>query len=380
MARLQLFGAVLSGISDSLLFSLRTLSRSLLLFFSVTGPLHAADHCVILQYHHISSETPASTSVTPALFKAHLDYLNETDFTLLSLESVVTHILGKKPLPQRCAAITFDDAYRSIYEAAYPLLRRYDYPATVFVSTRGIDKKFGALMTWDQMREMSDHQIDFANHSASHSHLIRRQADESSKKWRERVVSDLREAESRLLEEVGRPTRLFAYPYGEFTPELLEIISQLGLIGFGQQSGPAWFGSNPLVISRFNMSTRYADLAQFRMKVNTHPLPVVEKSSKSPLVSEDNNPPGLTVKLTPGRFDPQQIACFASGEGKIPISIRTETSSGLISLTLKPSRPLRPGRSRYNCTAPHQQKKAYFWFSHLWIKPKADGSWYSESL
>lgn len=358
--------------------SLRTLARSVSLLLALAGPLYAADHCVILQYHHISSETPASTSVLPATFKAHLDYLKEKNHTVLPLESVVTKLVAKEPLPERCTSITFDDAYRSIYETAYPLLRRYDYPATVFVATRGVDKRYNALMTWDQMRAMSDHRIDFANHSASHSHLIRLQPDESINQWRERIILDLGEAGNRLTQELGRSSRLFAYPYGEFNPQLLDIVRQMGLIGFGQQSGPAWFGSNPLVISRFNMSTRYADLAQFKMKVSTYPLPVVEKKPHSPLVSEENNPPELTLRLSSGKFDPQRLACFASGEGKIPISISTDPSSREITLTLIAANPLTPGRSRYNCTAPHSGQRAYFWFSHLWIKPNEDGSWYNE--
>ena len=77
------------------------------LFTSLAG---AADHCVVLQYHHISEDTPGITSVTPEQFQEHLDYLLINDHVVMPLEDVITALKTGEDLPERCVALTIDDA------------------------------------------------------------------------------------------------------------------------------------------------------------------------------------------------------------------------------------------------------------------------------
>jgi peptidoglycan/xylan/chitin deacetylase (PgdA/CDA1 family) len=125
-----------------------------LCFFAAPASTFSADSAVILQYHHFGDDTPPSTSVTMAQFRSHLDYLKTGGFTVLPVEEIVDRLRNGKPLPEGCTGITIDDAYTSVYERAFPLLREYGYPFTVFVTTEGVDKRFDSYMTWEQMRSM----------------------------------------------------------------------------------------------------------------------------------------------------------------------------------------------------------------------------------
>ena len=91
---------------------------ALLLLLSMCCPaLLAQDadpQAVILQYHHISSTTPRSTSVTVEEFRLQMDYLRDNGFTVLPLESIVKALQQHMPLPEKAIAITFDDAYISV--------------------------------------------------------------------------------------------------------------------------------------------------------------------------------------------------------------------------------------------------------------------------
>ncbi|MBT8440272.1 MAG: polysaccharide deacetylase family protein, partial [Gammaproteobacteria bacterium] len=117
-------------------------------------PLQAANHCVILQYHHFSDETPAVTSVRLKQFDNHLEYLKTHNFNVLPLRYVVNALRNKNELPDRCVSLTVDDAYLSVYQNAFPRLQEYGWPLTVFVNTEGVDKGISAYMNWDQLREL----------------------------------------------------------------------------------------------------------------------------------------------------------------------------------------------------------------------------------
>ena len=110
--------------------------RVVLLFLALAaGAARADDHAVILIYHHVADDTPASTSVTPERFAAHLDYLGDNDFNVMPLMDLLDAIRDEKPLPENSVAITFDDAYRSVYTIARPMLDARGWPYAVFVST-----------------------------------------------------------------------------------------------------------------------------------------------------------------------------------------------------------------------------------------------------
>jgi hypothetical protein len=83
-------------------------SRSicLALLLSFTQLLQAA---VVRQYHHVSDETPASTSTSPERFAMHLDYLQQSGFEVVPLQDLAETLRAGKNLPDRTAAITFAD-------------------------------------------------------------------------------------------------------------------------------------------------------------------------------------------------------------------------------------------------------------------------------
>ena len=255
----------------------------LVVFFDwfLPNSILAENYCVILQYHHFSADTPRSTSVTPEEFDDHLEYLDHNQYKVLPLKLVVDSLRSKKPLPDRCVAITVDDAYISVYKEAYPKLQKIGWPFTVFVNSELVDQGSQMYMTWEQMQEMAKAGVAFENHSHSHSHLIRQRKEEEKDIWRLRVEKDISTAQQRIVSELGQTPHFFAYPYGEHDNGLKEIVNRLGLTAFGQQSGPAWTGSDFLFLPRFPMAAGYASMSDFTTKVRSRcPYPVIEAKSR----------------------------------------------------------------------------------------------------
>jgi len=334
---------------------------------------HASENqAVILMYHHFGVNKHPSTNIKLEQFDAHLDYLSNAGYQIWSLTKVAEYIRKKQPFPARVASITIDDAYISVYTEAYPRLLKRSWPFTVFVATDGVDRNFRSYMTWQQMREMQNNGVSFANHSASHDYLIRQQPGENSQQWKARITSDIQRAQKRLKTELGTAPRLFAYPYGEYNTALANIINKMGYVAFGQHSGPAGIHDDTRALSRFPMAEKFADLTDFKQKTNSLAFIIEKQTPFDPLINQNNNPPKLEIKLAEKQdMNLDQLRCFISGQGQVEVKWlnRQKTHFSVIAKS-----PLPTGRSRYNCTAPSSQKGRFYWYSHLWIVSSTRGS------
>ena len=87
-------------------------------------------NAAILLYHHVSSSTPASTSISPEAFKSHMEYL-DAHHTVVSLQDVVSAIQHNTTLPENAVAITFDDGYANILDNAHPILADLGFPLSL---------------------------------------------------------------------------------------------------------------------------------------------------------------------------------------------------------------------------------------------------------
>ena len=323
------------------------------------------NQAVILMYHHFGVSKHPSTNIRLDQFEAHLDYLSQANYQIWPLTKVTEYIQKNQPFPTRVAAITVDDAYLSVYTEAYPRLLKKSWPFTVFVATDGVDRRYRSYMSWQQMREMKNNGVTFANHSASHDYLIRLKQGETSQQWQDRVTEDIHRAQKRLKIELGEAPKLFAYPYGEYNTKLANIVNEMGYAAFGQHSGPAGINDDTRALPRFPMAEKFAKLKDFKQKINSLAFPVEKQTPWEPTVDQNNNPPKLEIKLT-NKSDMKlgQLACFVSNQGRVAVEWLNQQKT---QFSVQATTPLPTGRSRYNCTAPSSKKGRFYWYSHLWI-------------
>ncbi len=161
---------------------------------------------VILMYHRFGENEYPSTNIRVEQLDAHLKVLREGGFSILPLPDIVAAFDRGEALPDRTIAITIDDAYRSIYDVAWPRFRAAGIPFTVFVATDPIDRGNGNYMTWDQIRELHAAGVTIANHTVSHLHMPDRDLATAR--------AEIETAQKRLTDELGTAPTLFAYPYG----------------------------------------------------------------------------------------------------------------------------------------------------------------------
>ena len=347
----------------------------ILLALYVPFPVIGASHCVILQYHHISDDTPASTSVSIRQFEDHLEYIQSNGFQVMALRDVVFSLRQRLELPEKCVSLTVDDAYISIYENAYPRLKKLGWPFTVFVNSKAVDDGLYNVMSWSQMREMSLHGVSFENHGHAHLHMIRKKRGESNSAWLQRIELDIRLAQQRIQQETGTDPELFSFAFGEFNPELIALIKGMDLTGFGQQSGPAWPDANFGVLPRFPMAAHFAEMPGFITKLNSLPLPIIQAEPADPVVEPGLSRPSLHLSLAVDSYSKDKLRCFVNGSDQVEM-LWSETKKDYVTIT--PLFDVKPGRHRTNCTMPSDRKDRFHWYSHNWFMRNSDGSWYPE--
>lgn len=319
-----------------------------------------APAAVILQYHHVASDTPRTTSVTPAEFRQQMQHLKDLGYQVVSLDVIIEGLQQQKPLADNAVAITFDDGFANVFSNARPILKEFNYPYTMFLGPALIDRHEGPVLSWDQIKTMQQEGAIIANHSSYHHRLAIPEKGETKAQWRERVKTDILLAQQQLQEQLGQQRKWLAYPYGDFSADLEALVTELGFIGIGQQSGAVGPGVSLTRIPRYPSSSQFAAMKHFVPKLKTLALPVTDYSGADPVSTK--NPPLLTLSVDATDFRTQSLNCFFDGK---PLPVKWLDANRF---SVQATAPLKLYHNRYNCTAPSRSKPGYFyWFSQPWV-------------
>lgn len=327
---------------------------------------------VILLYHHVSESTPAITSVTPEQFQQHIDYLSDNDFSVVSLSRILASASAETEeleSSDRLVAISFDDAYESVYSVAYPILKDQGWPFSVFVASEAIDRGYGGFMSWQQLRDLNEYGAEIGGHSVSHAHLVRMLDAETENEWVARISREIDQGNLRIEQELGIEVDFFAYPYGEFTPKIKQMVSARDLFGLAQQSGAVGETTDLLEIPRYPMARSSASMERFSLVTKTKALPVTEIEPGEVIRTHGQAPGNLSFSLITGDYRSTSLACYSS-TGQV-LNLSREGQRVIVELP-----DFVAGRNKVNCTAPSSSEaEVFYWFSQQWIVKNSDGSW-----
>ncbi len=334
---------------------------------NIDSSVSTTPNAAILLYHHVSSSTPASTSISPEAFKSHMEYL-DAHHTVVSLQDVVSAIQHNTTLPENAVAITFDDGYANILDNAHPILADLGFPYTVFINPDeiGVGPK---QLTWEQVIAMHNDGVVFANHTLDHLHMLNGEQAMGERAWLEKVWQNVESAEKKIEDKLDISLKYLAYPFGEYNTALANKLKAEGYIGFGQHSGAVGPSSDMQALPRFPAAGPYANLATLKTKLNSLAMPVTQSSHKDPRMTTRNlsSPISLTIDSDDVRLT--QVNCFFGGD-----PIETSLEENVLTFTLDETLPI--GRSRVNCTAPsNAQSGRYYWYSTPFFVADENGNY-----
>jgi peptidoglycan/xylan/chitin deacetylase (PgdA/CDA1 family) len=221
---------------------------------------------LVLCYHSVSDEWEHALSVTPEAFREQVGSLARSGVPVVSAESLAGGA-------RQGLHVTFDDAYRDVLRVL-PLLEQLGLPTTIFVSTAFADEgrplavpelasdaaahpELLATMDWDELREVAGRGVEIGGHTVSHPHLTELTDAELDR--------ELGESKQRIEDELGRPARLLAYPYGEHDARVHDAVRRAGFAAaFAQWPGSSM--KNPFALPRVSF---YRGESQRRVTLKT---------------------------------------------------------------------------------------------------------------
>lgn len=206
----------------------------------------------ILTYHSIA---PAwfepLNNVQPEHFVQQMAYLRQQGYVVLSLSQFIDAQRSGRAHDRKSVVITFDDGYENNYAAAYPVLKKYGFPATIFVEVAHLGTP--GYFTWEQAKDMDVHGIDIESHTMVGAYLPELSHEEA--------VSEITESKRVLEKELGHPVRFFAYPVGGFSEDVKQIVRRAGYAAaVTTNRGYAWVPRDLYEVKRTRVKDSDGDL------------------------------------------------------------------------------------------------------------------------
>lgn len=211
---------------------------------------------IVLMYHNIGTPPKnaalKSLYVSPGMFRLQMWYLKTAGLKVVSMDDIIA-FMEEKRTGRRLVALTFDDGFQDFYDNAYPVLKEYGYPSTVFLVSNLIGrynlwdcerlnvKK--QLMDWDTIMELKTNKVTFGSHTKTHPFLTKL----SDKEMHDEIQNSRVELEKKL----AMPVRFLCYPYGDYNAKVKELTAQAGYAGaVTTKRGLVCKTDNPLEIPR----------------------------------------------------------------------------------------------------------------------------------
>jgi peptidoglycan/xylan/chitin deacetylase (PgdA/CDA1 family) len=196
----------------------------LIIIFSLLGFIRRQYVVPILMYHSVS-EAPVSgnrLAVSVDSFRRQMQFLKNHNYNVVPLEAVANLITGQKKIPAKTLAITFDDGYRDNYTNAFPILKKYNLPATMFIITNEVGRPGGDRLSWDEIKIMRDSGlIAFGSHCLGPEPLVNIKSEQDLRR-------EIFDSKKILAERLKKEINAFSYPGGLFNDKIRQLVIDAG--------------------------------------------------------------------------------------------------------------------------------------------------------
>lgn len=223
----------------------------------------------ILMYHYVNDEESSRSrlGISPATFERQMRFLSEHKYNVIPLSELADLIRNKRKIPPKTAAVTFDDGYLDNYTQAYPILKKYNIPATIFVVINRVGKHMGNddYMSWAQIKELSDSGlVTIGSHSINHPNL-------SEIKSEEEMELEILDSKNILEESLARQVNLFSYPFGGINHLARSIVISSGYQAAVGTNFPKGYPNDDVyALKRLRVSETSRNMFVFGIVVSGH--------------------------------------------------------------------------------------------------------------
>lgn len=312
---------------------------------------------IIFGYHRfVNKVRHPDTEITPEDFEKQMQELKDKGIAVISMQDLLAWKRSEKNIPPRCAVITFDDGWKSQYDVAWPILKKFGYTHTMFIYTEGVRGGHfggGEAISWDQLGEMRDAGVDIEAHSVTHQDL-RKPYDKVAKKrlnpqeYEEWLHTEVVGSKQTLEQKLGIKVNCFAVPYGFYNEHIKEIAKNAGYEAiFTVYGQPIAYTTSLDSLGRYmieaNKPKVFADAVKIIGTSSGPGAPAVAAVSAQNLQTQPGD--GETIRTTLplirgnlsalGQIDPGSVQMRVSGLGLVPASFDQKTGTVSYQVTQK---------------------------------------------
>jgi peptidoglycan/xylan/chitin deacetylase (PgdA/CDA1 family) len=266
----------------------------------------------ILGYHDFSpTDKPTEMRINTNKFREQMKAIKDMALPVISIEDFCAWKRGEKKIPPRSVVITIDDGWISVYKEAFPILKEYGYPFTLFLYTQYIDVQ-GRSMTSAMIKEMQRNGATIGSHSISHHYpsYMKKQKKKGSAIYEQYLRSEMGQSRKTLEEKFSQKIDTYCFPGGFYTDEMLNLSKELSYdFMFTVLPGKIKSTSDNKLLSRYivmgNSDSIFMLATEFRNSSFTHsttktnnsavktiafpvkPLPGEKISTRMPIINVD---------------------------------------------------------------------------------------------
>ncbi|MDR3404376.1 MAG: polysaccharide deacetylase family protein [Chthoniobacter sp.] len=324
---------------------------------------------IALCYHNIDEKGSKALTISVAEFEKEMDAIKANGFTVIPMQDFLAWRRGEKSIPNKSCLITIDDGWVSAYTNAWPILKKYNYPFTLFIYINYVGTG-GKSMSWDQLAEMRDAGVDIESHTYSHSSLkvpggnVDAKAKALIKQdvaalgvdgWLRKEIIGSKEV---LEKQLGIKCNVFAYPFGVWSPKAVEIVKEAGYEAaftvYGQQLHPS---SQKELLGRYAIEAGKPKIFEDAMKmIGGGQSPISASGPAEPTYTQlaavsmvtkpmdgetigDSKPLIKANLSTMGDIDPGTVEMRISGFGPVAVKYDPGTKTAQYQVTQKLREP-----------------------------------------
>lgn len=297
----------------------------------------------VLGYHDFSETQPETAMrIRTSKFRKQMETIRQLGISVISLDDFTAWKRGEKEIPDKAILITLDDGWKSVYTDAFPVLKEFGYPYTLFLYKNYVDGG-GKALTTPMIQEMVKAGATLGSHSISHPYPVtvksfRKKGPDAYDAY---LRKEMGESKRFLESKFGVKATTYSYPGGFFTEEMLPLGKEFGYTHlFTVLPGKVKRDTPDETLPRYMILGNYDKIFEFATTfresqnptaapdgaiaglIQTTPHPVVPEpgaiiNSRLPEISADLS------KLE--NFDPATLVMKVSGFGEVPANFAVET-------------------------------------------------------
>lgn len=300
----------------------------------------------ILGYHDFRDRGGTPMMINADRFRQQMKAIKDSKIPVIAMRDLLAWKKGEKNIPDEAIVITMDDGWEGVYQYAYPVLKEYGFPFTMYLYSKYVNIG-GRSMTWAQIKEMMAYGAEVGSHSVSHENMTsrrdKRRGERNETDQQTWILSELKDSKEFLEKNLGVPCTSFAYPFGNLNETIVQTAQQVGYETAVTVSPQKVTWDTPMPrLSRYiihgDSDTNFKMATSFHGRGDVGSANVIAADAKDAkgeqlfsLTPEPNTTiterrPRIVANLAKvGSLDPSSIKMRVSGMGNVPARFDPDT-------------------------------------------------------